>query len=386
MDAAFDRVNRHRALAELVIYNRNWLPGWITRPVLTSFCDHGERYLGGMAQPPLFVRAWWAVKHLHFRWATRTHSDTFDVWLADGELRREHPKTTQYLKLKAKQRHKTLPMADAVIPLAPGQRIEYIPVQDGSDEIEVIAMDTGNRRKVKLTAEMKHDLRSAQWDRVLPELTMQDRIAVWHHEDGNDYQIDKPHLRDRPRIETPIIGAYNVTKSKTKFKDGGYVNEINYSGSPIIPGADRPSHIADYPRPDCPKCGRSHPQLGTPLNRKKNGWDASYFTCSDHKCGHRWTFKKTFPFLVEDPERAQCLLKGTNIAVSLKALGMAGLTVDELNEGLRKLALVPYIEAMGPEKQNQIGSAITALQSPSEPLAKLTPEHRLALARALARH
>lgn len=123
-ELAFERVNKHRALAEVVAYNRNWLPWWLTTAVIGDFCDQAERYLRGEGLPPLPVRLWWAYKHWKFRKAQRRS------WIT----KRSSPVDT--MQVSAITGDRSTPAA--VIPVAEGQHVSFIPVvYKQAHEIEV---------------------------------------------------------------------------------------------------------------------------------------------------------------------------------------------------------------------------------------------------------
>jgi hypothetical protein len=243
-DSDFERINRHRALAELVIHNRNWLPWWVICPVLDDFSDQGERYLRGEGLPPLPVRLWWAYRHWKFK---RRHRSR--IAAISGPI---NP-----MQVSNITGDRFTPAS--VIPLAPGQRIEYIPVraEDHHHEISVMDMKSGKRRTVRVTDQMLNDVGHHLWDRLLPELDPEMRRAVWQGSDGEEDEIDATTVTDLKRRSI-----------KAKFPA-------------------RPTDLGSFPRPNCPKCHTPSPELGTPLDPDSpSGWGDSFFTCSNYKCRH----------------------------------------------------------------------------------------------------
>lgn len=229
-ELAFERVNKHRALAELVIYNRNWLPWWLTTSVVGDFCDQAERYLRGEGLPPLPVRLWWAYRHWKFKRANRMASPNRDRWKQRGP------------KLDAMERSNITGKsfkAGGIIPLAPGQRAEFIPVvEHHAHEIEVIDMKSGARRKVRVTDRMLRDIGSPQWDTLLPELDPELRKVLWHHEDGCDYEIDATTVTDLKRrsVRSGQMGATieQATEAFRTFGEAAASESIcHFNGLPL---------------------------------------------------------------------------------------------------------------------------------------------------------
>jgi hypothetical protein len=138
-ELAFDKMNRHRAIAELVIYNRNWLPWWLITSVLAGFCDHAERFLNGEAQPPFLVRLWWTYRHWCFRRNVKKTSKQY--------LRENHKdRSTQHLgikmalsKLQAGERSSPLLRKIARIPIEDYVFIEGRNLETG--EVENLKVD-----------------------------------------------------------------------------------------------------------------------------------------------------------------------------------------------------------------------------------------------------
>lgn len=95
------------------------------------------------------------------------------------------------------------------------------------------------------------------------------------------------------------------------------------------------SSIVDLPRPACPKCGRSHPQLGTPLNKARDGWGDSFFTCTD--CGHHWLLKKAFPALQED-YNGNVTIRDGDRALRFDAFQLQGMTIAKLDRAIHMIA------------------------------------------------
>jgi hypothetical protein len=339
----FERINRHRALAELVVHNHNWLPWWLTTSVVGDFCDQAERFMQGEGLPPFPVRLWWAYRHWKFRKAHRQ---------PQIEKRRAHIDRMQQSNITG-----DFFTPAAVIPLAPGQRVRFVPVspEDHHHEISVTDMKSGKRRTVRVTDQMLNDIGNPLWDRLLPELDPELRKAVWHDEDGSDYEIDVTTVNDLKR---------RSVKAFPKL----------------------PTDLGSFPRPNCPKCHTPHPELGTPLDKNsESGWGDSYFTCSNHDCRFTWKWKKVFPLLVENNNKkgtvTGTLIKGTDIPFHI--FGQAGATIEQVNEAVRKIANVAGISTMTREQQLEMQEII---QEPQEkicmfnglPLAKVT-NHRSAV-------
>jgi hypothetical protein len=317
-DSDFDRINRHRALTELVIHNRNWLPWWIVTAVAGDFCDQGERYLRGEGLPPLPIRLWWAYKHWQFK---RKHLQ---------------PKLKKLPEIVNPMQRSNITgdffRPNAVIPVAPGQRVEYIPVvHRNGHEISVTDMKTGKQRKVFIDDAMLANIAHPRWHEQLPDVPPEMRKAVWFSEDGNTYDIDATQVRDLKR----------------RWVEG--------QRQPI------PSSIGDYPRPNCPHCHTPNPELHTPLDSKSpSGWGDSFFRCRNPDCIYPWKFKKTYPLLEENKNRegtkTGAKLKGTDIPFHL--VSKTGLTVEQVNEAVRKFANVAGLANMSPQQRKQMAEII----------------------------
>lgn len=317
-DPAFDRINRHRALAEAVIHNRNWLPSWLLVPVVSDFCEQGERYLRGDGLTPLPVRLWWAYRHWRFVRANRMASPNGDRWKRRGP------------SLDAMQTSNitgTAFKAGGIIPLAPGQTAKFIPVlHDDSHEIVVLDMKSGQRRKVKIDNEMLDNIANPRWHQELPDVPPEMRRAVWFSDDG-DFEIDCTTVRDLKR------------------------RWVTAQAEPI------PTSIGSYPRPNCPKCHTPHPELGTPLDdRTPSGWGDSFYTCTNHNCRHKWKWKKVYPGLEENRNRdgtaTGAKLKGT--AVPFHLLAQGGLTVEQANAAIKQFGNIAGITGMTPSQRLQL--------------------------------
>lgn len=340
-DADFERINRHRAWAELVIHNRNWLPWWVVTSICNDFASQGERWLRGEGLPPLVVRLWWAYKHWKFQRAHRMTEPNRDRWRSRGVL----PDQMQRSNITG-----DLLRPNAVIPLAPGQSVKFIPiVHRHGHEIEVTDMKTGKRRKVFIDDAMLENIANPRWHELLPEVPPEMRKAVWFSDDG-DFQIDTTTVRDLKR------------------------QWVSSQRDPI------PTDLGSYPRPNCPKCHTPSPQLGTPLDDKDpSGWGDSYFTCSNYDCRHTWKWKKVYPLLEENKNRegtkTGAKLKGTDIPFHL--FKEAGCTVEQANEAIRKFANVAGLANMTPQQQKKMAEIIQdkklACNASDSPLAKLTP-------------
>jgi hypothetical protein len=342
-DSDFERINRHRALAELVIHNRNWLPWWVICPVLDDFSDQGERYLRGEGLPPLPVRLWWAYRHWKFK---RRHRSR--IAAISGPI---NP-----MQVSNITGDRFTPAS--VIPLAPGQRIEYIPVraEDHHHEISVMDMKSGKRRTVRVTDQMLNDVGHHLWDRLLPELDPEMRRAVWQGSDGEEDEIDATTVTDLKRRSI-----------KAKFPA-------------------RPTDLGSFPRPNCPKCHTPNPELGTPLDPDSpSGWGDSFFTCSNYKCRHHWKWRKVFPLLEENKNKegtvTGTLVKGVNVPFHL--FGKAGATIEQVNEAVRKIANVAGISTMTPEQQVKLQEIIQGGDDHDNicnfnglPLARVTPSRK----------
>jgi hypothetical protein len=345
-DSDFERINRHRALAELVIHNRNWLPSWLVIIICDDFSDQGERYLRGEGLPPLPVRLWWAYKHYKFRKAQQGH-ESGSIATPANPMQRSKA-NGEYFKPKK------------MIPLAPGQKIEYIPVRDGVT-MQLTDANTGERRAVLITPQMQRDMVDCIYGpnaiRSVALDTMRDRL-IWHMSDG-DFVVDRSLITEFARNHTTYYNGLPVER-RTKT-------------------LERPTHIADYPRPNCPKCHTPNPELGTPLTKDMKNWDDSIFTCSNHKCRHSWKWNKTFPGLAEDHDNGCARLKGTDVPFHL--FGQAGATVEQANEAIRKFAQVACIDRMTPEQRLQIAriQQQEACKKTEPELAKVTNQEQVSV-------
>jgi hypothetical protein len=342
----FERINRHRALAELVIHNHNWLPWWVTTSILGDYCDQAERFLRGEGLPPFPVRLWWAYKHWKFRKAHRA---------AQVEKRASPIDTMQQSKITG---DRFTPAA--MIPLPEGQSVRFIPVvHKHGHEIEVTDMKTGKRRKVFIDDAMLNNIVDPRWHEYLPDVPPEMRKAVWFSEDDGEFEIDCTQVRDLKRR--------------------------------WVSAQRRPTDLGSFPRPNCPKCHTPHPELGTPLDKNsESGWGDSYFTCSNHDCRFTWKWKKVFPLLVENNNKqgtvTGTLIKGTDVPFHI--FGQAGATIEQVNEAVRKIANVAGISMMTPEQQLRMQEIIqeNSCRANDSPLAKLTPSEVRQLADRAHRH
>lgn len=352
-ELAFERVNRHRALAELVIYNRNWLPWWLTTSIISDFCDQAERWLRGESLPPLPVRLWWAYKHWRFKKG---------VYQTSRRDLQEHHRDKAINPMAQSKATGEFFKPRAVIPLAPAQEIKFIPVLPEGHRVEVTD-ESGNRRSVVITPTQIKQMTDSQHGLIG---LLNDSIIVMHTDDG-DFQIDATQVRSAIRE--------NVSGVTTCY------------GLPIARSTPIPNSLGDYPRPNCPKCHTPHPELSTPLDPKSpSGWGDSFFTCSNYDCRHKWKWKKVYPLLEENKDRAGtktgAKLKGTDIPFHL--FKQAGCTVEQANEAIRKFANVAGLKDMSLRNQLQIAEIIQTGEHKNTcnfngiPLAKLTPSERLA--------
>lgn len=336
-DHDFDRINRHRGYAELVAHNRNWLPWWLVTSITGDFCDQAERYLRGDGLPPFPVRLWWAFRHWRFQ---RKNRPTYA-----SALHKKHfgPKKNLLTPSNFK--------AGGLIPVAPGQRVECVPVaaDPGHHEISVLDMKSGERRKIRITPQMLKDIRNPLWDRIMPEVSPDMRLNIWSSEEG-DFGID----------------SATVDELKKHHSHGGFTL--------------RASDLGSFPRPNCSKCHTPGPTLGTPLNDKtESGWGNSYFTCGNHRCRHTWTWRKTFPGLEENSNRAGTVsgtvLKGTKVPFFLHG----ELTVTEVNDVVSRLSKVAGIENFAAGAVNQmchiLADTVRAGHEVSNKLAILTNQN-----------
>jgi hypothetical protein len=342
-DSDFERINRHRALAELVIHNRNWLPWWIITSVCNDFASQGERWLNGEGLPPLPVRLWWAYRHWKFRRAHRPEKIIRKPSLID---------TMQQSKITG---DRFTPMA--TIPLPEGQHVKFIPVAHRQGhEIEVTDMKSGKRRKVFIDDEMLKNIVDPRWHQLLPDVPPEMRAAVWFSDDGSDYKIETTQVRDLKR------------------------KWVESQREPI------PTSLGSYPRPNCPKCHTPSPHLGTPLDPDSpSGWGDSFFTCSNYDCKHSWKWKKVYPLLEENSNKegtkTGAKLKGTDIPFHL--FKEAGCTVEQVNAAIRKFANVACLATMTPGQQKQIAETIQKSDEHENictfnglPLARVTPSRK----------
>jgi hypothetical protein len=327
----FQHINRHRALVELVIHNRNWLPWWLTTSVVGDFCGQAERFLRGEGLPPFPVRLWWAYRHWKFRKAHQQARIAKPSSPVD---------TMQQSKITGDRF-----MPAAMIPLPEGQHIKFIPVlhRDGH-EIEVIDMKSGKRRKVFIDDTMLGNIADPRWHEYLPDVPPEMRKSVWFADDG-DFEIDCTQVADLKRR--------------------------------WVSAQRRPTDLGSFPRPNCPRCHTPSPELGTPLDKNSaSGWGDSYFTCSNHNCRFTWKWKKVFPLLVENKNKqgtvSGTLIKGMD--VPFYVFGQTGATIEQVNEAVRKIANVAGISKMTPAQQVQMQEIIQnpAGQEPCDGLAKVT--------------
>jgi hypothetical protein len=363
------KFERHRAYAEEVIYHKNWLPSWFICWYLDGFSDHAERFLRGEPQPPLAVRMWWAFKHWRFKKG---------LYRTSRRYLQEHHKTKTQNPMAQSKATGEFFKPGAMIPLAPGQRLEYIPVR-GGDMVQLTDANTGERRAVLITPDMRKDMREARAIHMLHNAgLLPGERMIWHTDDGEDVEVDVSHLRDRPftepHIDTTCIGErLHVTKNKEHG-----CNVFNYNGLPVAPSSAIPNSLGDYPRPNCPKCHTPNPELGTPLNPKSpSGWGDSYFTCTNHKCRHKWKWKKVFPGLEENKNKegtkTGAVLKGTDVPFHI--FGKAGATVEQLNEAVKAFGRVACLANMTPEQRLQIAKIQqqeTTCQEAKPLLARIT--------------
>jgi hypothetical protein len=331
-ELVFERVNKHRALAELVIYNHKWLPWWLTTAVVGDFCEQAERFLRGEGLPPLPIRLWWAYKHWCFkRNAVAVDARKKGIWQQSKEMLREHHADNPMAQSKANgQFFKPKRM----IPLAPGQRVEFIPVLQQGHQVDVMDTHSGKRRSIMLSGDQVKAI-ADDWHRCGSVSLLDDGVALLHLDDG-DFQIDVTQVRSA--VRQCVNGV------------------VDFNSLPVARSTPAPNSLGDYPRPNCPKCHTPDPQLGTPLDPKSpSGWGDSYFTCRNMKCQHRWKWKKVFPGLQENNNKegtkTGAVLKGTDVPFYI---GQIGLTVEQLNEAVRTFAKVACIERLTPEQRLQI--------------------------------
>jgi hypothetical protein len=349
----FERINRHRALAELIIHNRKWLPWWLTTSVLGDFCEQAECFLRGEGLPPFPVRLWWAYRHWKFRRNQRRKLH----W---------HPETRKAMQARLDTMQQSKITGDrftpaAMIPLPEGQHVKFVPVMHrNGHEIEVTDTRTGKRRKVFIDDTMLGNIADPRSHEYLSDLPPEMRKAIWFSDDG-DFEIDCRQVRDLKRR---------------------WINSEK-----------RPTDLGSFPRPNCPKCHTPSPELGTPLDgRSPSGWGDSYFTCSNYNCQHTWKWKKSFPLLVENNNKqgtvTGTLIKGTDIPFHL--FGQTGATIEQVNEAVRKIANVAGISAMTPQQQLKMQEIIqdseNACQKDHPALAKITNRKEAPLEKAYRRN
>jgi hypothetical protein len=231
-ELAFERVNKHRALAEVVVYNRNWLPWWLTTAVVGDFCEQAERFLRGEGLPPLPVRLWWAYKHWRFR-------------------RGVHKTSRRYLR----EHHKTSPKAVTapnpmvfsnvagrhykpcdIIPLAPGQKVEFIPIDNGH-RLTVTDMGTGERRAINVSNRMLRSMYRPFVDHDLSAHVPALKDVATLHTDEGEFQVDVTQVRDAIRqtvrgTDTPlhVLGQIGVTAEE--FSEA--VRKIGNAGVSVV--------------------------------------------------------------------------------------------------------------------------------------------------------
>lgn len=310
--------------------------------VVGDFCDQAERYFRGEGLPPLPVRLWWAYRHWRFQRANKMTAPNDDRWKQRG------PKLDAMTFSEIAGRHYKV---GGIIPLAPGQNVEFIPVDNGYD-VEAVETNTGERRKLHISNRALRHMCRPHFDGPFPPPGL-NKLVLYNTREG-EFQINSDDLREATR------GA------------------LNFNGLPIVP-AQRPASpnsIGEFPRPDCPKCGTSHPELGTPLdNGNPSGWGNSYFTCTNWKCRHTWLFRKIYPDVVENNNKqgtvTGTLLKGTNIPFYL--FGLSGCTVEQVNKAIKTFANVAGLKDMSPSQQLRMNEVIAGQEKQSS-LPKLTSE------------
>jgi hypothetical protein len=347
----FERINRHRALAELVVHNHNWLPWWLTTSVVGDFCGQAERFMRGEGLPPFPVRLWWAYKHWCFKRG---------IYKASRRSLLEHHKKKPINPMAQSKATGEFFKPSAVIPLAPGQSVEFVPVLQGH-RVDIMDMKSGKRRSVILTPEQVREMKDG-WHRLNDVSLFDDGVSIFHF-DNEDYQIDTTQVRSA--IRESVNGV------------------VKFNGMPVARSAPIPNGLGDYPRPNCPRCHTPNPTLGTPLDPKSpSGWGDSFFTCSNHKCGYPWKWKKVFPGLEENNNKegtaTGAKLKGTDVPFHI--FGQVGATVEQLNEAVKRMSRVACIERMTPEQRLEIAriqaGEDNACKEAHHPLATITDATR----------